>query len=272
MPFKSAAVQSGEAGHVANASARLKPEEHELANKREEQRALEAELAERELRAANLRAELASFERRYLHFVGLRYAELDQWKARVTERLAQEQPENERAQRAAADARAAAEETGFAVGEQEAAEPRVFQASAQMKKLYREVARRIHPDLTADAGDRERRERLMAEANLAYERGDEQNLEKILVAYESSPELVDGEGAAAELVRVIRRISQIRSRLAEIEIEIQSLQRSDLCQLKARVDEAAQSGRDLLQEMISKVDEQIAAAKARLEGSAPFAL
>ncbi len=40
-----------------------KPEEQELARKREEQTALEAELADRELRAANLRAELGAFER-----------------------------------------------------------------------------------------------------------------------------------------------------------------------------------------------------------------
>jgi hypothetical protein len=60
-----------------------KPEEQELARKRDEQSTLETELAERELRAANLRAELGAFERRYLHEVGMRYAELDELKAQI---------------------------------------------------------------------------------------------------------------------------------------------------------------------------------------------
>ena len=65
----------------------LKPEEQELARKREEQAALETEMAERELRSANFRAELGAFERQYLHFVGTCYAELDEYKAQIAERL-----------------------------------------------------------------------------------------------------------------------------------------------------------------------------------------
>lgn len=242
----------------------VKPEEQELARKREEQTALETELAERELRSANMRAELGAFERRYLHFVGVRYAELDELKAQIAERLASEQPENERAQQAARDARARADETKSAAGEKAAIEPRAFHASPEMKRLYREVAKRIHPDLTSDRDDRARRQQLMAKANDAYERSDEVQLTKILTEYEHSPEAVQGEGPGAELIRVIRRISQARSRLAEIEAEMQELMRSDLYQLKSRLDEAQQHGRDVLKEMVEKVEERIAQAQRRL--------
>ncbi|HXO43897.1 MAG TPA: J domain-containing protein [Candidatus Cybelea sp.] len=242
-----------------------KPEEQELALKLEEQAALEAELADRELRSANLRAELAAFERRYLHFVGSRYAELDEWKAQIAERLVAEQPGNERARQAASEARARATETKAVAGEKSAQEPRSFHASAELKSLYRELARRVHPDLTADRDDRAKRQSLMAEVNQAYERGDQARLEKILTAYEHSPEAVQGEGPGAELVRVIRRVSQARGRLGEIEAELQGLLRSDLHQLKARVDEAEKSGHDVLNDMIAKVDEQIALAKERLK-------
>jgi hypothetical protein len=248
---------------------RLKPEEQELACKRDEQVQLEAELAERELRATNLRAELGSFERQYLHSVGLRYAELDECKARLAERLAAEQPDNQRAQTAAQEARAHADETKLGAGEKAEQEPRTFQASPEMKKIFRDVAKRIHPDLTSDRDDRATRQRLMAEANEAYERGDEATLSKILNEYESSPEAFHGEGPGAELVRVIRRISQIRGRLAELEAESQALLRSDLYQLRLRVDEASQHGCDVLKEMTSKVDEQINEAKRRLAGGLP---
>jgi hypothetical protein len=141
-----------------------------------------------------------------------------------------------------------------------------------MKRLYREVAKRIHPDLTSDRDDRAKRQQLMAEANHAYEQGDEARLTKILTEYECSPEAVKGDGPGVELVRVIRRLSQMRGRLAEIEAETQDLVRSDLCQLKSRVDEAEKSGRDVLKEMIAKVEEQIALAKQRLENPQPPAL
>ncbi|MFZ3217869.1 MAG: hypothetical protein WA192_17550 [Candidatus Acidiferrales bacterium] len=243
----------------------LNPEEQELARKREEQTAIETELAERELRSANLRAELGAFERQYLHHVGSRYAELDELKATIAERLAQEQPANERAQKAAQEARSRAAETQSTAGEKTEGPPRAFESSPEMKRLYREVAKRVHPDLTSDRADRAKRQQLMAEANEAYERGDEARLMKIFTEYEWSAEAVQGEGAGAELVRVIRRISQARGRLAEIEAELQELLRSDLYQLKARLDEAQSHGRDVLKEMVQKVEEQIVQAKRRLE-------
>ena len=250
---------------VASVSPQLNPEEQELARKREEQTAIETELAERELRSANLRAELGAFERQYLHHVGSRYAELDELKAAVAERLAQEQPGNERAQQAAREARARAAETQSTAGDKSEATPRAFESSPEMKRLYREVAKRVHPDLTSDRADRAKRQQLMAEANEAYERGDETKLRKIFTEYEWSAEAVQGEGPGAELIRVIRRISQARGRLAEIEAELQELLRSDLYQLKVRLDEAQSHGRDVLKEMVQKVEDQITQAKRRLE-------
>lgn len=243
----------------------VKPEDQELARKRQEQAAIETELADCELRAANLRAELGAFERQYLHFVGSRYAELDELNAQVAEQIAGSQPANERAQQAAHDARARAATTKSSAGEKAASAPKPFHASAELKRLYRDVARRIHPDLTSDRDDRAKRQQLMAQANEAYERGDEASLRKVLTEYEFSPEAVTGDGAGADLIRVIRRISQARSRLSEIEAELQELLRSDLHQLKARVDQAGQHGRDVLAEIMAKVDEQVAQAKRRLE-------
>ena len=55
-----------------------------------------------------------------------------------------------------------------------------FKSSESLKKLYREVAKAIHPDLTTDEKERVRREKLMAEANLAYGEGNEAKLQSIL--------------------------------------------------------------------------------------------
>ena len=68
---------------------------------------------------------------------------------------------------------------------------------------------------------------------------------------------------------MIRGISQARGRLGEIEAELQELLRSDLYQLKTRVDQAQRDGRDVLKEKIDKVEDQIAQAKRRMEVLAP---
>ena len=240
-----------------------KPEEEELARKRAELAQLEDELAERELSLASIRAELAAFERRYLRTVGVLYAELDEINAQIAERMARNSGAEE-AHRAAEQARQRAHESQAAVDAQAAA-ARDFTPSPELKSLYREVAKRVHPDLAADAADRNRREKLMAEANQAYEQGDANRLRKILEEYETSPESVQGSGVAADLVRVIRKITQVKNRLAEIQRETQELLSSDLAKLKAKAEESQKEGRDLLAEMAERVREQIAIARRRVE-------
>jgi hypothetical protein len=238
-----------------------KPEEQELARKRQEQAAIESDLADRELQCASLRAELGAFERQYLHSVGSRYAELDELKAQVAERIAQEQPENTHCQDSARKARARSDASKSAAGESTSEKPKAFEPSPVMKQLYREVARRIHPDLTLDRQDRARRQQLMADANQAYELGDQAQLARILADYEHRPEAVLGDDAGAELIRAIRKISRAKSRMAEIETGLQELMRSDLYHLKVRVDQAEQHGHNILQEVTEKIESQIAQAR-----------
>jgi hypothetical protein len=244
---------------------RVKPEERELARKRGEQERLEAELAECELRLASIRGELGALERRYLKLVGLPYAELDELRAQVAERRAAEDPENERLQRAALEGRLRADESRSAASVKESEEIKHFSPTPELKHAYRELAKRIHPDLTANDADRARRQELMAEANEAYQRGDEERLAKILDTYESSPETVEGEGPGAELIRVIRKLSLMKNRLGEIETETQKFFNSDLYLLKVQMEEAHEQGRDLLAEMADKVRKRIADCKERLE-------
>gem|GEM_PF-2091162 len=57
-----------------------------------------------------------------------------------------------------------------------------------LKTLFRELARRVHPDLATNDGDRERRTRAMAEVNRAYKDSDEAQLRAILGEWEASPD------------------------------------------------------------------------------------
>ena len=244
---------------------RQTPEEQELARKQAELTSLEAELAQSELDLATLRGELHAFEAHYVRSVGARYAELDEIRAQIAEALARVAQEDRSAQERAAQARAEASESAQATGAaHEAAQAGRFQPSENLKKLYREVARRVHPDLANDERDRARRTRLMAEANRAYEEGDEARLQAVLQEWESSPDAVTGEGVGAQLVRVIRKIAQAEVRRHNIGDEIDQLKGSELYQLKIKVDEAEEAGRDLLAEMTGTLDKQIAEAREEL--------
>jgi hypothetical protein len=246
---------------------KAKPEEEELRKKQSEFSDLESKLADQELFLTNLRSELLAFERKYVRLVGQRYAELDDIEAGIAEHFARAHPEDRRANDFAANARSQADTSranvadGLALKATDSGPPR----SQTLKNLYREVAKRIHPDLTTDSKDRLKRQEWMAQANRAFEEGNEARLRAILEEYESSPEAVKEEGAAADLVRMIRKIAQANRRLSEIAKEIGELEESELFELKEKVEQAATKGIDLLRDMALDLDSRIAASRERLD-------
>jgi septal ring factor EnvC (AmiA/AmiB activator) len=242
---------------------RLKPEEEEILRKREELAAIRATLAERELELVDLRSQLAAFEGRYLRQVGSLYAELDEWKARISELHARLDPSaaaNAQAREAREQARQAYEDSHG-----KSSETCDFIPSPELKSLFREVAKRIHPDFCRDASDLERRTRFMAEANRAYEAGDAETLQRILDEYQDGAGAVKGEGIGAELIRIIRQISQARERVAAIEQELSALRQSEIALLKKQAEEREQEGRDLLAELATAVREEIERTKKEYE-------
>jgi hypothetical protein len=240
------------------------PEERELEKKRGELALLEAELAERELERATLQAELHAFERRYLRIVGVRYAELDEINAQIAEAQSRLHPNNKVAQEEAKQTREQAQESAGAAADAQSVEPhQKFRPSDDLKKLYRDLARKLHPDLATDPQERERRHQLMVEVNRAYEAGNDVRLQTILRDWQRSPESVKDEGVGAELIRLIRQIAQAEERIAAIDEEIAELQTSELAELKARVERAENAGHDLLAVMAADLDQQIISAKLK---------
>ena len=245
---------------------RLKPEDEEILRKREELATIRAALAERELELVDLRSQLAAFESRYLRQVGTLYAELDEWKARISELHARLDP-SAAANARAREAREQAQQT-YEDAHSKASETREFIPSSELKSLFREAAKRIHPDLAKDSADQERRTRFMAEANRAYEVGDAEALKRILDEYQDGADAVEGEGIGAELIRIIRQISMAKARLAAIEKELVTLRQSEIAKLKKQSEVRVEAGGDLLAELATTVREQIERAKAEYESLA----
>lgn len=251
----------------------LPPEEQELIRKKAVLADLEAQLAERELELASLLADLAHFEKRYLQTVGRRYALLDELKARLAEARARTNPQSKETRDEARKARAQAQESARAVGEEnvgaapadDATPPPRPNRSPGLRDLYRQAAKLLHPDLTLDGSEREKRHRLMAELNEAYARGDEERIRTILRDWQTSPESVQGDGPGAELVRVIRKIAQVETRLQSIAAEMEQFRQAEFFKLKQTVEDARFNGRDLLKELGHQLDEEILRMRKELE-------
>lgn len=238
---------------------KLTPEERELEKKKAELALLESKLAERELDLATLQAELHVFEQRYLRIIGSRYAALDEVHAQIAEAQARLDPDDDVAQAEAEEAREQADESAQAASDVADTEEisAKFKPSDNLKKLYREAARQIHPDLATDETERERRHQVMIEINRAYEAGDEDRLQSLLRDWQRSPESIKDEGVGAELVRIIRKIAQAEERLDSIDVEIEAVKVSELAQLRDRIEAAEEEGRNLLQEMADEIEEEI---------------
>lgn len=244
----------------------MSPEELELQKKLAELAQLEIKLADRELELSTLAAELAAFEKQYMNVVGRRYAELDEIEARIAEINAKRNPGDTAAQEEATSKRRNADSSADAARDMDDHENyQRFQPSDQLKKLFRNVAKAVHPDLANNDEDRVRREKMMKEANDAYSAGDEDALQRILQDWNASPESVTGEGVAVELVRTIRKIAQVENRLREIDRQLEELKANDLYVLRSKVEEAGKDERDLLAMMAAQLDEQIEDMRGRVE-------
>jgi hypothetical protein len=210
-------------------------EEEELGRKSAELEELEIKLLQGELDLATLHAELKKFDREYQQTIVTRSMELERIEKQIAEYIAYLESNN------------------------------TFTASEGIKKLYREIAKLIHPDLTTDSIEKIVRGNLMVEANQAYEDGNIEKLHSILNEWKNSPESIQGEDIGAKLIRAIRKVAQCRRRLHEIQKEIEKTKLTELYQLYFEVSIAKDNDMDLLAKMANNIEEQIFSAQQELK-------
>lgn len=218
---------------------------------------LDAALAARTRELARARADLDAFRIRYRQDVGRLHEELDELLDAIAEAELKALSERLKAE--------GYESLSSAASDRRTTDPAPRYTSDAIRKLFREVARTIHPDLARDAQARDRRHSLMVEANRAYATGDLDQLQRILAAWENCPEAVQGHSPEAVRERLSRQVSQKRAELAECADQIAALRDTPIGRLKVMVDEAAAKGKDLVADMVRRLKRDIMAARNRLE-------
>ena len=237
----------------------------------------QAKLAEQvisaELELETAKTETAQFQRRYYEMVGRFYAQLDELDAQIANAQAGLSPDDaaaqDHAQAAQEQARKSAEEAGLI----EAQPPPPLVITPQLKQAFRRAAMMMHPDRATTEPERLRRHGLMIKLNLAYERGDQQAIENLVLEFIQDPvmqeiedpELIADQGVELRVLTTIRRTGQLRRRMDEIQEELQEKTQSDIYKLKITIERAELRGGDPLGDLAEQLLQELAERKIRLE-------
>ncbi|MEU7328135.1 hypothetical protein [Streptomyces parvus] len=195
--------QQGEAGEAAG------PEDAEQRPEARLARAVqvaEQALIEFEIAVETFRVEVENFSRLHHQKLGPMYARLDELDALIAEARAAKtgDPEDERKAREARavvmpmpgvdelfhdwmDTDGLSPEAAAMLTEQPVRPPKRVRPSEEARRLYRELARKAHPDLAQDEVERKRRDEFIARVNAAYGRGDVELLKELVAEWEAGP-------------------------------------------------------------------------------------
>ncbi|MFC8336149.1 hypothetical protein ACFUJX_03960 [Streptomyces rubiginosohelvolus] len=166
----------------------------------------EQALIEFEIAVETFRVEVENFSRLHHQKLGPMYARLDELDALIAEARAAKtgDPEDERKAREARavvmpmpgvdelfhdwmDTDGLSPEAAAMLTEQPVRPPKGVRPSEEARRLYRELARKAHPDLAQDEVERQRRDEFIARVNAAYGRGDVELLKELVAEWEAGP-------------------------------------------------------------------------------------
>lgn len=195
-------------------------------------------------------AALRRFEQRYKPAVGARCDELERLRGKI-----------DRAWEALRRGRAP--QAQDAPPEEPQAD--AFRPGGELRRLFRDLARRIHPDLAVDGEDRQRRHEFMAEATLAYRANDARRLQWLLEHWQAQRGLAAGGDPHALQARTDRQIAWTRYRIREMHAALGELHASPLAEIKREAEAARGMGRNLILELRKRVAGEIEAAQRELD-------
>lgn len=133
-----------------------------------------------------------------------------------------------------------------------------------LKKLYRRLAQKYHPDKAGDAAVRAIYTRLMALINTAYAEKDVD----ALLALDNSPAgniEADTSLATLQLRHLQQKTRQLRERLQDLKIERSNLSNSIMMDLKVRASLARSRGRDMLKDIAADLEKEYQDLMAQID-------
>lgn len=127
----------------------------------------------------------------------------------------------------------------------------------QIKNLFRELARRFHPDLTSDPEEKKWREDVMTRVNQAYSNRDLKAL-RALAEQPDRPIDSPNQTREQEIAGLKAELKRLDTVIADLKARIKHLEETPAWQLRMEARLKRRAGSDLLTEMENKFKEQIA--------------
>jgi DNA repair exonuclease SbcCD ATPase subunit len=131
-----------------------------------------------------------------------------------------------------------------------------LEAQEELKKLYRKLALKFHPDKSKNEAQRKEFEKIFKEINEAYHNDDLDTLNKYMKQLERE-EQIARETLEEKLARLKEEYKVILGIILKINKELEDLKASEIYKLKEKVDQAKGKGRDLLQELATSINLEI---------------
>ncbi|MBK7897474.1 MAG: hypothetical protein IPJ90_21825 [Anaerolineaceae bacterium] len=126
-----------------------------------------------------------------------------------------------------------------------------------LKQLYRQLARRFHPDMAVDEADRDYRTQMMWAINAAYAAGDLEKLEQLLLEPDA-PHTIAIQSDQEQLDLLTRELTRVQNRLEEIAEEMVRLDKHQSAVMMRRQAKGARAGRDWFGELEIQLRDDIA--------------
>ena len=126
----------------------------------------------------------------------------------------------------------------------------------KLKKLYRKLALRFHPDRAKNIKERKEFEKIFPEINEAYQNGDLDTLKKYMKQAEREEQIAK-EAPEEKLARLKKDYEIILVIILKIQRELEDLKTSETYKLKKKIDQAKEKGRDLIQELATTINLKI---------------
>jgi hypothetical protein len=133
-----------------------------------------------------------------------------------------------------------------------------------LKDLHRRAAMRLHPDRASDDDERQRREALMRDANLAYMNKDRATLEGLLIASGESPQRLGGFDVHAHWQWLERCEHLAQGRLRVLRAHMMLLRQHPVTVLAEASERALGRGLDALAVMQARLKTQAAELSQQL--------
>ncbi|MER6212668.1 MULTISPECIES: J domain-containing protein [unclassified Streptomyces] len=192
-------------------------------------RAAEQALIEFEIAVETFRVEVENFSRLHHQKLGPMYARLDELDAQIAEAKAARSGDPEDLRRAR-EARSLvmpmpgvdelfhdwlgsdgiSDDAAAMLTDRPVRPPQRVRPSEEVRRLYRELVRRAHPDLAQDEAERTRRDAFIARVNAAYARGEEQVLRELAEEWDAGP--VQKAAAPSESEELYARLEWLSQR------------------------------------------------------------